>query len=311
MNAFNTIAPIFLVVVLGWVLRRSGFLALEFFQGMNKLTFWVALPVLLFHKIAVATLEDARAWPMFWVLLGGTVAGMALGFVVARLWRMEPHRVASFVQASFRGNLAYVGLPVIIYSIGAPQPGEPDWQTLAVLSIAPLVPIYNIVAVLVLLAGSRERGRVSPWQLVFKALTNPLVVGCAAGFVFWIPGLRLPAFALRTCTTVGQVALPLALFGIGASMDISKIRGQIAPGLVASLVKLVGCPAVGYLLARWAGLGVVETRIILLFLACPTAVISFVMAEQLGGDPVLSSNAVMLSTLLAAIPLSVILMLFV
>ena len=136
MHAFNTIAPIFLVVFLGWMLHRNGFLALEFFRGMNKLTFWVALPSLLFHKIAVARSMDPQAIPVFFVLLAGMVGCLGLGAISARFGRLPPPVAASFIQAAFRGNLAYVGLPVVMYGL-AKVGGRPSdsLETLAILAI--------------------------------------------------------------------------------------------------------------------------------------------------------------------------------
>jgi predicted permease len=119
-------------------------------------------------------------------------------------------------------------------------------------------------------------------------------------------GWKLPTPVRQTCATIGDMVTPLALLGIGASLTFSTLREHATNATVASLVKVVGAPLLGLLVASWLGLSRPELRMALIFLACPTAAASYVMAQQLGSDDGLAANTIVLSTLLSLPALAVI-----
>ena len=130
-------------------------------------------------------------------------------------------------------------------------------------------------------------------------VTNPLVLSCAAGLLFVVFDWKLPPVIRQTCATLGQMGTPLALLSIGASLTFASLRYRIVPTSAASLIKVAAGPVVGYLVARWLGLSPMETRVALIFLACPTAAASYVMAQQLGSDDKLAGSIIVVSTILA------------
>ena len=311
MYVLNTLAPIFLVVLLGAVLRWRRFASDSVFREVNRLVYWVALPCLMFEKTAQRTTRGAEAMRLFLVLLIATVACGALGYVAGWLLRVPRRSVGALVQGSYRGNLFYVGLAVIQSALaGGTGRLDPALETMAVLALAPLVPFYNITAAVVLLAGQKEAGDAAgrrAGRLLLNVATNPLVLSCVAGIAWSRAVGDLPLVARRTVGAVGQMALPLALFALGASLRLGSLRQTLAPALAGALIKVAAAPAVGYLVGRGMGLDPVGLRMAMLYLACPTAVMSFVMAEQLGGDGALAANIVVLSTLLSVVSFAVVL----
>jgi predicted permease len=303
-TVLNSLAPIFVVIALGAALRASGFLSAEFFAGMNKLTYWLALPALLFYKVAQAHLEGAAALRIFLVLLAVTFACALLGVVLAVILRLPLPSMGAFVHASYRGNLMYVGLPVIIFALSGRSGADTGGvESAAIVAIAPIVPLYNVMAVIALTVCSARRERVTLRATVRQILINPLILACVAGLVVTFSGLRLPTAALRTLTVVGQIALPLALLAIGSSLTFERLRGGIHISAASAAIKVLAGPALGFVLARWWGLAPDEMCIALVFLACPTAVVSYVMTEQLGCDAELAGSAVVVSTLACFVPL--------
>jgi len=305
-HVVNTLAPVFLVILLGLALRRWRFLSAEFMAGLGRLCYWVALPCLLFHKTATASLNGEAVGRTLGAFLIATAACLVVGYLVAWAMRMPAASVGTFVQACFRGNLAFVGLPVIIYAL-APYPPEEAarLETLAILLLVPMVPAYNVAAVLVLLASRHRLGPGALRRMVVPIVTNPLVIACVAGGLVCAAGVSFPPAIDRALGAVSDMALPLALLGIGGSLASARLRGRWPHLVAAPLVKLAFAPAVGFLLAGWMGLGRGETGVLLVDLACPTAAVSFVLAQQLGGDEDLAASAVALSTVLAAVALSV------
>jgi len=302
----NSVGPVFLIIALGAGLRATQFLSETFFRDLNRLVYWVGLPVLLFHKIAEASFTGGEAMRIFWVLLAGTLVAAAAGYAASALLRLPRSSWGAFVQTCFRGNLVYAGLPVIVYAL-APDGGTAPraLETTAILAIAPLVPLYNLGAIVVLLRHGRSTSRPSLGCLLWETLRNPLFVACILGFVFPLADWHLPKLALRTCTAVGQMALPLALISLGTSLRLERIRGDFLPAFAASLVKIAFAPLVGYAIARGVSLAPDQIRIVVIYLACPTAAASYIMAEQLGGDAELTGSVVVLSTFLALVSLSV------
>lgn len=305
LTIFNSLAPVIILIGLGVVLRASGFLSDEFLAGINRLCFYVSLPALLIQKIAATRVAGGVALQISLVLLLGMLICLVIGYVLALILRLPSPKMGSFVQASFRGNLAYVGLPLVLYSLAAARSnGVGQLESIAVLAFAPMVPAYNLVSVLVLsLHGRKDKG--ARWHELFRqVLTNPLIIGSVVGFVLMAMRWPLPDAADRTLAALGNIALPLMLLAIGASLSLERVKGRILHSASAAFVKCVMAPLTGVLLAHYLGLDRTQTAIALIYLACPTAVVSYVMAEQLGADDVLAGSAVVLSTLFSFVPLA-------
>jgi hypothetical protein len=307
LTIFNSLAPVIILIGLGVALRASGFLSAEFFAGMNKLCFWVGLPALLFEKIATTSIAGGVALQITLVLFLGMVFCCGAGYLAAFLLRLPSPSVGAFVQASFRGNLAYVGLPIVLYSLASTNGGNTgQLEAIAVLAFAPMVPIYNVVSVVVLsVHGKKDSG--ARWHELFsQVLTNPLIISCLLGFLFMLAGWPVPKSADRALKALGEMALPLTLLAIGASLDFHRVKGSLVHSVTAAFVKSALAPVAGVLLAGYVGLDAHQTAIALIYLACPTAVASYVMAEQLGADEVLAGSTVVVSTLLSLVPLAIV-----
>jgi len=311
MDIINTVFPVFLVVGLGAVLRRKHFISADLVIGLNRLVYWVALPSLLFYKIATANYDYSTAGKTFFVMLAGTLASIGAAYVVAFFLKMPSTSVGAFVQGSFRSNLLYVGLPIVIYSFADSADFASDSaSTLAIVVMAPLVPIYNIAAVLALLAGRHELDRSVPGTIFRQIITNPILLACVTGALYQLIFPPLPRVIVRACSAVGQIALPSALIGIGATLATGRIVGHRIYALAGSLLKVLLAPLAGLLAAYLLSLGPAETRVGLILLACPAATVSYVMAEQLGGDDRLAASIVLISTILSIVSLSLIVVLF-
>lgn len=310
MYVFGTLGPIVLIIALGVFLRRIGFAEEAFFRQTNRLVYWVALPCLLFAKTAVMTPDLETAFEAFAVMLCGTAVALLASFPVGAALGLRPASQAAFAQVSFRGNLAYVGLPVVLFALaGAEQGVTAQDEAIAVLAMAPLIPLYNIAAIWVLLrGGDRQRGESRGLGHVFVQMgSNPILIGVVAGLLYALTGLPLPRLVERTLSALGQLALPLALLGIGASLSFAALRGHVRATLAGTAIKIGLCPLAGLVAARLLGVSGTQLLVALLFLACPTATASYVMAERLDGDAPLTAAVIVLSTVLTIPVLALIL----
>jgi predicted permease len=305
MFIINSIAPIFLLIALGKILQKTGFLPDSFFSGLNRLVFWFALPSLLISRISRASLELGTISRIVLLFSLGTLFSLAFAWGVARILKLTSQKTGSFIQGSFRGNGAFIGLPVIIYSLGTLDAGA---ETLGTVVLAPVVVFFNILGVMVLLhhGGETVRAGNQAASLVFQLLRNPLILACAVGIALNVSGWAFPLFITRPLDALGNAALPLILMSIGASLTFEPLRGTASPSLIASLIKVVITPAFGFLLAGLFDLSTTERMIAIFYLAAPAAGMSYVMAEVMGNDAPLAGRIVALSTLLSAITLPII-----
>ena len=308
----DSILPVCLLLLLGAALCRFRFLPEAFFAQMNRLGFWLLLPTLLFSTIVKAPAAAGASGLRVGVLLCAcSVAVTGLGWLTARLLRLEDGSARALMQAAMRGNLAYTALPVLLYTFGEGS----EAAATAAFALAPTIPFYNFWAVLILTkpkAGA-DAGRGlarSLWRTLSAVLRNPLIIGCGLGLLVLKSGLRLPAGLSSAVETLGRAALPCALLSLGAGLTPERIRASFKPAVAATALKLLAMPLVGYALAAAFGLRGDLLVIALLNLASPCAVTSYVMADQMGADKELAGSAIALSTLCCLPVMALILVLF-
>lgn len=306
MFVFNTLAPVFLLIALGAVLFRARFLTPELTKGVNRLAYWVALPALLFQNTAAA--GSLGGGGRLVLAMGiALLAVTALAYAGARLLRLPPVAAGTFVHVAMRGNVSFVGVPVIFYVLQATAGADaPALQSAAILAMAPFILLQNVVGLSSLLAGKQEPGGRLVRTITREIVTHPLLLAIAAGLLVGLAGWQLPLALDRTLQALGGVALPVTLLGIGAALMTVRIRGQRQTALLASVLKLAVLPLLGFGLGSWLGLERVELLFALVFLGCPTGASSFTVVAEMGGDEAMASTTIVLSTVLSAVTLALI-----
>ncbi len=294
------LAPILLLVVLGIFLGRLRFLGVEFSADLNKLVFWIALPALLFRSVAHAEHPGPKTYSLLALLIGATLVIALAGWLLALALRLPEHSRGTLSQSAFRGNLAYIGIPVLAYAF-ADQPGNSGAFGTAVIVMAVLMIFYNVLAVVVLSIGHRSENPIR--TALTSIFSNPLLLAGMAGLPLALTGTRLPAFLDRALESLGGAAVPIALLCIGGSLAHARPGDRLREILGAAALKTFALPALVYFSAPLFGLVGADLRIALVLSACPTAAAAFVMARQMGGDGPLASGSIVVSTVLAAVSL--------
>lgn len=257
----------------------------------------------MFYRIAGASPDIAAVADLILVGTLATLLGIAIAWLTAWLFGLPVRAYGTFIQGVFRGNLAFIGLPVVLYAFA----GSGSAEGSALLAFGPMVVLYNFLAVFVLLfaGGTIRRGLLR--TVAYGLFSNPILIACLAGLLFSLSGLVLPDLVQRTLSAIGQMALPLALICIGGTLHTTRLRGGLRYAFIGSLMKVSLLPALGLLLAWWLGLSAEHSRIVLLLLACPTASVSYVLVRQLQGDEALASSMIVISNLLAVPAMAVVL----
>ncbi len=309
MQILNSLVPIFAVIGLGVLLRRRAFLSEDSTQAFNRFAYFFALPLFLFYKIGSAPLVGEATGQFTATLIVATVATGALGWLVATIIPIRFGSRGAFVQAAFRGNLAFMGLPLILFAIDElPQSEKIALESSVLIAISPVVVLYNVGSVLVLSIFNKKTEAGISWRLVARNIGfNPLLLACVAGVMMQVLGLSIPIAASRTCEVVGASAFPIALLGIGSQLASISLSGQWSDQLMMVVLKCMFCPLAGWFTASWLGLVGTELKVILILCAVPTAVSSYVLADQMEGDGNLAASSVVISTACSFLTLSVLL----
>ncbi len=296
--SLNATVPIFLMMVLGYVLHEIGWMDDEFASKMNRFVFRVPLPVLLFGDLAAV--DFARVWNMKFVsfCFGVTVISIAASAGISFLWKDRSIQ-GEFIQASYRSSAAILGIAFIqnIYGTAGMAP----------LMIIGSVPLYNVMAVLVLSLfkpGQRGLDRDVMKTTLWGIVTNPIILGIAAGLLWSALRLPMPQIMGKMISSVGGVTTPMGLMAMGAAFDLRRAFAKVKPAVTAAFIKLIGFCAVFLPAAVRLGFREEELVAILVMLGSATTVTCFVMAKNMGHEGVLSSSVVMLTTLFSAFTLT-------
>lgn len=299
MFSVGAILPVFGVMVLGFLLRRRGFLTQGFCQTGNRLVFNLCLPAMLLRQIASMGGVRAADGGFLLYAFAATLAGVLAVWLPAHFFMKDKTQVGAFAQGAFRGNTALLGAALLQSICGS--------QAYAPLIILAAVPVYNVLSVVVLSleaggGGTLHRARVL--GALKQVARNPILLGILAGMPFALTGRSIPLPADKVLSMLGGLASPLSLLVIGAGFRWQAALEKRRATLLAALVKLVLLPAAALPPAAALGFRGEALVALLVMSGTPSAVSSYIMAENMGNDGVLANGIVAVTTLLSAVTLT-------
>lgn len=296
--SLNATIPIFLMMLLGMLFRKLGWMDEVFAAKMNKFVFLVPLPVLLFEQLA--TVDFSEVWDIKFIIFCFVVTAISITIstLISLLWKDRSIK-GEFIQATYRSSAALLGIAFIqnIYGTAGMAP----------LMIIGSVPLYNIMAVVVLSffkPGNNSFDKALVKKTLKGIVTNPIIIGIVAGFVWSALKLPMPLILHKTVSSIGATATPMGLMSMGATFEMKKATSKMKPTLVAVFMKLVGFCAIFLPVAAMLGFRNEQLIAILVMLGSATTVSCFVMARNMGHEGTLSSGVIMLTTLLSAFTLT-------
>ena len=296
--SLNATIPIFLMMLLGMLFRKLGWMDEVFAAKMNKFVFLVPLPVLLFEQLA--TVDFSEVWDIKFILFCFVVTAISITIstLISMLWKDRSIK-GEFIQGTYRSSAALLGIAFIqnIYGTAGMAP----------LMIIGSVPLYNVMAVVVLSffkPGNNSFDKALVKKTLKGIVTNPIIIGIVAGFVWSALKLPMPLILHKTVSSIGATATPMGLMSMGATFEMKKATSKMKPTLVAVFMKLVGFCAIFLPMAAMLGFRNEQLIAILVMLGSATTVSSFVMARNMGHEGTLSSGVIMMTTLLSAFTLT-------
>jgi len=293
----DSLAPVFVLVVLGIGLQRFRFVTPGFHTEVNKFTYYIGLPALLFGQLADAPISIPAVRPMVEVMLLGTVLTTLAAFGISRLLRLTAPEAASLVQGSYRGNLVFVGLPLVFALPDVPLAGGLGLHRAAVLVIAPVMLLYNVMAILVFMLAQRQLSWSMMRPLLAGIARTPPFIAIVVGLVFTFAGWRMPFAAARSFDMLGEMVLPFGLIGLGMTLGGTRNLECWRPSTVGALVKTVLSPLIGWTLGHFYSLDPMPLKLVVIMMATPTALVSFTFAMELKGDNRIAAGVIVYSAL--------------
>lgn len=287
----DALGPVFLLILLGVLLRRINFPGSAIWPGIEQLTYYLAFPALLVHRLALADFNDAAFATL------GLVIGSVLVLASALIWVLRPWLAAagpdfsSIFQGGIRFN-TYIGL-----AVASALHGDAG-LVIAAVAASVMIPLVNVLCVLTL-ALAHEEGRPDGRRILFGIARNPLILACLLGLALNFSGLGLPGWSEAVLGRLGGAALPLGLLAVGVGLSLGSVRSGGGAIVSASLVKFLVLPALMLGLGRALGLDPLTQQVLVLLGCLPTASSAYILARQMGGNAPLMASIISVQSLLA------------
>lgn len=289
--ALEIVLPLFLLMVVGYIIQISGLMNETSVRQTNKAIFKIFLPLLVFQNVYASELQESFNSKLLLYALGGILLQFILSLCLVLLVEKDNSRRGVMLQGMFRGNFVLFGIPVSTYLFGDRAAG------LAAVLIAVIIPLYNVLAVLSL---EMFNGKSPNLLTVFKGIvTNPLILASVAGILLNFFHIHLPGFLSETISDCASIATPLAFVMLGASFQFGDIGRCIKPLAITLGMKLIFYPALFLGISLLLGFRDASLAVLLTVFGAPVAVSSFTMAQQMGGDDSLAGQLVIFSSILS------------
>lgn len=289
--SLNATVPVFLLMVVGFLLKRVHILEDSFVDKMNAFVFKISLPLLLFEDISES--DFLEMWDGKFVMFCVSVTVLSILISILMSMRLEKKAVqGEFIQACYRSSAALLGLSLTknIYSDAGVAP----------LMLMSVVFVYNASAVIVLSVFKEKKEEVDYRKTINDILKNPLIIGIVCGVLVSLLPFQTPVVISKTVSMIAGTATPLGLMAMGATLDMESAKGEMKTALFCTFMKLIGFTALFLPISVLLGFRNQALVAILILTGSSTTVSAFVMAKNMGHEGVLTSSVVMLTTLLSA-----------
>jgi predicted permease len=300
----NSIFPVVALIVLGVCLRRYGITNEIFLKTSDRLIYYIFFPAMLFWKIGSPSPGPAVYAGLTLAVLSAVFTVYLLSLVYVKVANIPDFQVGSFCQGCCRFN-TYVGMAIVLTALG-----DEGVRVFGVM-IGVVIPFINLLVVptLIWFSGETYPFRQKVVILLKAVLSNPLILGCLLGISYGSLGAPFPVSVDNTFRMLSMVALPMALISIGGSLTVTVVKGHLKLALVTTFFKHLVLPVLGYVLLRLFQVTGLPFQVGMIYVALPTSTAAYILSSQLKSDIDLAAAAILLSTTLSLVSLSLVMLL--
>ncbi|AZN68316.1 AEC family transporter [Acinetobacter haemolyticus] len=287
--------PLVALIASGYLFKKYHFLSQDFWAGAEKLNYYILFPALLFNTLSTTKVDfqslSTAIFAMFFVVLLVT----ASMYVLRMFWNIQPARFGVHVQSLVRFN-TYIGLALVASLF------QKEGMAILVILLALCIPLVNVISVLAL--TSKEQMAVKP--VLIALLKNPLIVSCIVGGVVNILNIPIWDGLSSLIKLFSASSLPLGLLCVGAALQFMQMKKDIVVLVADTFARLLAVPALAFAVCTWLGLPSLQTQILVVFFALPTASAAYILTKVLCGDSQLMAAVISFQTLCAAVTLPIV-----
>lgn len=296
----NTVSPIFLIVILGWALRKIGVIHEEFIRQSTKFVFNVTLPVLIFLKLATVDFSTIFDGKIIVLVYGCMFIIFFLSWLLAKIFIIKGTGRGVFIQGGFWPNNVIIGLALIMNIFGE------DAVSKMVMILVFLIPLdYMLSVVALTISDRREKRSTEVLNMIKSIALNPVIIAAILAIVFSLIIIPIPKVLINTGNYLAAITLPLALIGVGGTLRIKYLQKTSFITLGASIIKLIVAPLVATIIGYSIGYTGTDLGIIYIIFACPTAIVSYVLADAMTPHGEIAGNIVLTTTIASSITISI------
>lgn len=293
--------PLFVLILMGYLLRRFKIINDAFVDVGTKIGFKMALPVLLFQQVSAADLNTAFNPNLVLFAVISILMVIGLLCLLVPLFVKGNAQRGAIIQAIYRGNFAILGVPLAINMFG--EAGAAPTSLLLPFT----VPIYNATAVIILTVfdPAFEGKKKIPVKKILKGIiTNPLIIGIILGLPFSVFDIEIPVLIDKSLDNLSSLATPLSLLCLGAQFTFEAARDNLKLSVLATVLKQIMIPTVVLAIAALLGFRGGELGAIFILFMAPTAISSYIMAKNMHSDDQLAAQILILTTLTSCLTLT-------
>ncbi|MCL2839261.1 MAG: AEC family transporter [Defluviitaleaceae bacterium] len=296
--SLNIVLPLFLLIILGYGLKRFAFFNDGFLRGGNKFVFYIALPVTLFRNLYMSDIGELLDLMFIAFLIGMTLIVFLVIWGLSVIFIKDKKILGAFVQGAFRSNFALLGIPLLFNMAGEAGLAR------AALIVTFVLPLFNIFSILVLAGCSDSGKKVGPLTIAYTVIKNPLIIGIALGMLASVSGMTLPNIIDHSTSYLANMATPLAVICLGAGIVFKGFDKKFKYAVVASILKVIILPII-FIGAGYAfGFRGYDLAALLVLAGTPSAIVGYAMVVQMGGDEYIAGTVIVISTLASAVTLT-------
>jgi malonate transporter and related proteins len=298
LQAADIVAPVFIIVFIGYGLRKLGLIDDTFIQASSKLVFNVAMPVLIFSKIATMPIHELFDGRQVIFACIGVAGSFLLCWLISLRFTHNGRDRGAFIQGAFRSNFAILGFALLTNAYGKEALGS------AAVLLAFIMILYNVLSVVALTVPQKKERRIPTRQILLQVITNPLLLAAFISLPISLLALPLPRIVENSAEQLAALTLPLALLGIGGSLSFKGLQKDWRLASLASLLRIAVLPLLLVGLAIHLGFRGERIGVLFFLFASPTAIASYPMADAMGSNSRLAGHIILLTTLGSIVTIS-------
>ena len=286
--SFNVVAPLFLTMVLGYLLKYLKILDQHTVDVMNKATFKVFLAVLLFYNVYTSDLEAVFDIKLILYAAIGVITLFLILCVLIPIIEKDNRKRGVMIQGIFRSNFVIFGIPIATSIYGEGNIG------ITTMLIATIVPLFNVLAVIAL--EIFRDSKINIKKIAKGIVTNPLILGSFTGICFLVAKIQLPTAIMLTVKDIAKIATPLGLILLGASFSFSDVKKYKKEIILIVISKLIIVPCIMIPISIYLGIRGIALLTLTIIFGAPTGVSIFQMAKQMDGDSDLAAQFIVFTS---------------